>query len=71
MLQIGDIWILFSHVFANHFNKFCIPRVEDLFQTRDWVMKVENSRRKSCLISWRAFDDDNFGIRWQMDPIDE
>jgi len=32
---------------------------------------VENSGIKSRLINWRAFDDENFGIRWQMDSTNE
>jgi hypothetical protein len=32
---------------------------------------VENFGARSRLINWRAFDDDNFGIQWQMDSIDE
>jgi hypothetical protein len=71
LLKIGDIWILFSHGSLNHFSRFFIPKVEDLFQTRDQVLKLENSRSRSRLINWRVFDDDNFGIQWQMDSIDE
>jgi hypothetical protein len=41
--------------------------MEDLFQIGDQVLKVENSGAKSHLISWRVFDEDNFGIQWQMD----
>jgi hypothetical protein len=35
------------------------------------ILRVENSGMKYRLISWRAFDDENFGIQWQMDSIDE
>jgi hypothetical protein len=62
VLQIGDIWILFSPISQNHFNRFFIPRVKDLFQTRDQILRVENFGGRSHLISWRAFDDGNFGI---------
>jgi hypothetical protein len=65
--RLGDVWIPFSFVSPNHFIKFLIPGVEDLFVAKDWILKVENSRMKSRLISWRTFDDENFGIRWQMD----
>jgi hypothetical protein len=68
---IGDVWILFSPISPNHFNKFFIPRVEDLFRIRNQILRVENSRTRSRLISWRSFDDDNFGIQWQMDSIYE
>ncbi len=45
--------------------------MEDLFWARDSILKVENLGVRSRLISWRAFDDEYFGIRWQMDSIDE
>jgi hypothetical protein len=45
--------------------------VEFLFRIGDWILKVENSGARSQLISWRAFDDDNFGIQWQMDSTNE
>jgi hypothetical protein len=60
--QLGDVWIPFSHVFPNYFIRFFIPRMEDLFRARDRILKVENSRVRSRLISWRTFDDNNFGI---------
>ncbi len=31
----------------------------------DRILRVENSRMMSQLISWKAFDDENFGIQWQ------
>jgi hypothetical protein len=45
--------------------------VEDLFRIGDQILRVENSRARFCLISWKAFDDNNFKIQWQMDSIDE
>jgi hypothetical protein len=71
VLQINDVWIPFSPVSPNHFSRFFIPRIEHLFWTEERILRVENSRARSRLISWRAFDDDHFGIRWQMDSMDE
>jgi hypothetical protein len=71
VLQIGDVWIPFSPVSPNHFIKFFILGIEDLFWTRDQILKVENFGARSKLISWRAFHDDHFGIQWQMDSTDE
>jgi len=71
VLRLGDVWIPFSLVSLNHFIRFFISRMEDLFRARDRILKVENLGIRSRLISWRAFDDENFGIRWQMDSIDE
>jgi hypothetical protein len=39
--------------------------------TGDRILKVENSRMRSRLISWKAFDDENFGICWQMEFANE
>jgi hypothetical protein len=71
MLRIGDVWIPFSPISVNHFSKFFIPGIEDLFWIKDRTYRVENSRTRSRLISWRAFDDDHFGIQCQMDSTDE
>jgi hypothetical protein len=49
--QIGDIWIPISPISPNHFNRFFIPSVEDLFQVGDQILKVDNYRSKSHLIS--------------------
>jgi hypothetical protein len=69
--QLSDVWIPSSLISPNHFIRFFILGVEDLFLAKDWILKVENSRMKSRLISWRTFDDENFGIQWQMDFVDE
>ncbi len=62
MPRLGDVWIPFSLVFPNHLIIFFILGMEDLFRVRDWILRVENYGVRSQLISWKAFDDDNFGI---------
>jgi hypothetical protein len=62
VLQLSDVWIPFFPIFPNHFSNFFIPRMEDLFRAGDQILKVENSRVRSRLISWRTFDDLSFGI---------
>jgi hypothetical protein len=49
--RIGDVWIHVSPISPNQFSRFFIPRMEDLFWTRDQILKVENSGAKSRLIS--------------------
>ncbi len=71
VLRLGDVWIPFSLISLSHFNRFFIPGVEDLFRARNWILRVENSRVRSWLISWRAFDDLNIQIWWKMDFADE
>ncbi len=67
MPGLGDVYIPFFPISPNHFIKIFIPGMEDLFRAGDQILKVENSRVRSRLISWRTFDDENFGIQWQMD----
>jgi len=55
--RLGDIWIPKAPASPNHFPRFYIPRVEDLFQTGDRVVRVEHVRSRSRLISWRVWRD--------------
>ncbi len=57
MPRLGDIWVPKSAVSPNHFARFYIPSVEDLFQTGDRVVKVEHAGSTSRLISWRLWRD--------------
>ncbi len=68
MPRLGDVWIPFS---PNHCIRFFILRMEDLFLARDRILRVENFGMRFRLISWRAFDDKHFDIRWQMDSTNE
>jgi hypothetical protein len=60
----GDIWIPRVVVSLNHFARFYIPGVEDLFQTRDRLVKVEHAGSRSRLISWRVWCD--LEGKWQF-----
>ncbi len=71
MPRLYGVWILFFHVSPNHFSRFFILGVEELFGAGNQILRVENSGVRSRLISWRTFDDDNFGIQWQMDSTNE
>jgi hypothetical protein len=53
--RLGDIWIPKSVVSSNHFARFYIPGVEDLFQTGDRVVRVEHAGSRFRLISWRIW----------------
>jgi hypothetical protein len=55
--RLVDIWIPKSVVSPNHFARFYIHGVEDLFQTGDRVVKVEHVRSRSRLISLRIWHD--------------
>ncbi len=57
MPRLGDIWIPKVVVSPNHFDKFYIPGVEDLFQTGDRLVRVEHAGSRFHLISWRVWHD--------------
>jgi hypothetical protein len=52
--RLGDIWIPKAAVSPNHFTRFYIPSVEDLFQTGDRFVKVEHAGSRSRLIMTRS-----------------
>jgi hypothetical protein len=53
--RLGDIWIHVSLISPNHFVKFYIPSVENLLWVGDRILRVENTKLKTRLISWRTF----------------
>ncbi len=55
MPRLGDIWIPKLAVSPNHFVRLYILGVEDLFQVGDRLFRVEHSRLRSRLISWRIW----------------
>ncbi len=71
MSQLSYVWIPFSFVFPNHLIIFFILRMEDLFRVGDRILRVENYGIRFWLISWKTFDDNNFGISWKMDSANE
>jgi hypothetical protein len=62
--RLGDIWIPKSPVSPNHFSRFYIPGVADLFQTGDCVVRIEHVGSRSRLISWRVWRDPE--AKWQF-----
>ncbi len=69
--RLGDIWIPKSAVSPNHFSRFYIPGVEDLFQTRDRIVRVEHGGSRSRLISWRIWRDVGEMWQFQQESTDE
>ncbi len=55
--RLGDIWIPKSFVSLNHFARFYIPSVEDLFKAGDRLVRVEHAGSRFRLISWRVWRD--------------
>jgi hypothetical protein len=69
--RLGDIWIPKSPVSFNHFPRFYIPGVEDLFQTGDRVVRVKHAGSRSRLISWRVWRDSEAKWQFQQESTDE
>jgi hypothetical protein len=62
MPMTRDIWIPCLLISPNHFNRFFIPKVEDLFCSGDWIISVENLILNSRLINWKAYQNNNLEI---------
>jgi len=69
--RLGDIWILRSEVSPNHFVRLYIPGVQDLFQVGDHLLRVEHSGSRSRIISWRIWQDQDGGWRFQQESTNE
>jgi len=69
--RLGDIWIPKVVVSPNHFARFYIPGVEDLFQTQDGLVRVEHARLRSRLISWRVWHALEGKWQFQQESADE
>jgi hypothetical protein len=69
--RLGDIWVPKSAVSPNHFTRFYIPGVEDLFQIGDHLVRVEHGGSRSCVISWRIWCDSEGKWQFQQESSDE
>ncbi len=55
--RIGNIWIPQLFASPNHFVKFFIPGIEDLFENGDHVFRVEHTGSRSRIISRKIWRD--------------
>jgi len=69
--RLGDIWVPKSAVSTNHFTRFYIPSVEDLFQIRDHLVRVEHGGSRSRVISWRIWRDSEGKWQFQQESTNE
>ncbi len=69
--RVGDIWVPKSMPTANHFPRIYILGVEDLFQTRDRVIRIEHGGSRSRLICWRIWRDAGDSWQFQLESSDE
>jgi len=69
--RLGDIWVPKSAVSLNHFTRFYIPGVEDLFQVGGHLVRVEHGGSRSHVISWRIWRDLERKWQFQQKSTDE
>jgi len=69
--RLGDVWVPKTAVSPNHFVKLYIPRVEDLFQEGDHLLRVEHGEFRSRLMSWRIWRSQEGEWRFQQESTDE
>lgn len=62
--RLSDIWIPIAPISPNHFVRFYILGVEDIFCVRDRILKVENIGLRARLISWKACQNDSLEFWW-------
>jgi len=69
--RLGDIWVPKSVVSPNHFTRFYIPGVEDLFQVGDHLVRMEHGGSRACVISWRIWRDSEAKLQFQQESTYE
>jgi hypothetical protein len=69
--RLRDIWVPKSAVSPNHFTRFYIPSVEDLFQIRDHLVRMEHGGSKAHIISWRIWRDSEEKWQFQQESTNE
>ncbi len=62
--RLGNIWVPKSTPSTNHFPRFYIRGVEDMFQVGDRIIRVEHGGMRSQMISWRVWRD--IEQKWQF-----
>lgn len=61
--RIGDIWTPKLYTSPNHFTRFYVLSIRDLFHIRDRILRVEHIGVRSHVIIWRMWWDSK--QRWQ------
>ncbi len=71
ILRVVDIWIPNFARSHNHFTKFFMPEIENLFQAGNMIVRVEASSLSSQLVCWRLWQNVELQQAWQLDSSDE
>jgi hypothetical protein len=69
--RLGDVWVPKSAVSPNHFTRFYIPGIEDLFQVGDYLLRVEHFGSRSRIISRKIWRDPEEKWLFQQESTDE
>jgi len=69
--RLRDIWVPKSAISPNHFTRFDILGVEDLFQIGDHLVRVDHDGSRSRVISWRIWRDSEGKWQFQQESTDE
>jgi hypothetical protein len=71
VFKVGEIWILQTFASLDYLIKIFIPRINNLLQEGDMILKVEAGGGMSGLISWKLFLKSNQGLKWQLKGANE
>jgi hypothetical protein len=69
--RLGDIWVQMLVISPNHFPRLYIPSVEDLFQLRNWIFRLEHSGTRSHLLCWKIWQTIAGKLQYQMESSNE
>lgn len=69
--RLGDIWVLMLVLSPNHFPRLYILDVEDLFQSRDQIFRLEHSGTRSRLLCWKIWHTTIKLLQHQIESLDE
>jgi hypothetical protein len=69
--RLKDIWVPMLVTSPNHFPKLYIPSVEDLFQSGDWIFRLEHSGTRSHLLCWKIWHTTTRVLQYQMEFSNE
>jgi len=69
--RLGDIWVPKSAISPNHFTRFYIHGVEDLFHIGNHLVRVEHGGSRSRVISWRIWRDSKGKWQFQQESTNE
>jgi hypothetical protein len=69
VIRLGDIWILGSLEINQHYVRFYLLTMENMFRIRDKMVKVEHSRTISRMLSW-SLNEGNVWVKDNLKNID-